>query len=673
MSHKLNEKLKKLLENYTQLKISVENNNITKIYDETQQFFILLKNFYSNKIIFDVFILNSQESNVNNQTYCKFLSKVMNKLCWNSTICHKIVNKHSLLLKTILADDYEQYMLNCKKYNLFSFNNVVDEKTKILHKKILNDDEKITNSINSIYETQILTYISDLNGISEHIIEEIIKNNNKYGNDNKFDVKLTKKLYNECMSFVKNSVVRKKIMIVMNSLIKSISSDVVNIIINRTNYANSLNFSNYSELLKYVNNYDYENIYTNIITISTQLNNKYFDEYASICKKNELDYWDIFYNLNSLKMNINITETDIREYFPLQHVSLYIIKLYQLIFDVDVEICGLKNENGLSFDCYKIKTKNGKMHHNLHINFNSKNLLNGEIKMLTDYNCNHYILASFNNRMYRNQILLNTCDVICLLKEFGCVFTNILFHTKYGVTTHTEISQILINLFEFLFWNKNVIKFISSHYITKNKLPDTIIHKLAKIKNVDLAFNYKNMCFVALYDYFLFQNNNFHLLCIKIQNKDCTHTLLQDLYVKLFDKIYNIDGITINNNISQIPMNIFSNNNKNFGKQYVLLFDLITSFKIFQKECNGNINKKIGQLFLNLHNVKKNYDLSLTDEHINFFNIEYGEMVTKEEVKMPTLINNNDDAFSVIESLTQMSDVSEYTSDNDRSLNHFGV
>lgn len=662
--------IKKSLSSFTKLLHNPDNLNFIKSY-----FFFLIE-LYNLKTASELhnFIIDSNKCN----NYFDIISKILLKLHGSSTAYNLIIHNKSLKIFSN-NDEYDLYNSNCKKNGGFIMNNNKNN-IKNIKKKIYDIEQFIIKYMDIINTTNILTYKNDLNGISDEILNDIQKQNENIVDkiENKFYIRLTKKFYNECMSFLKNSIVRKKINIVLNSFYSKLSFKIISLIVYRHELSIFLNFNNYCNMVNTFNIIQYSDIYSNILQISSQINNKYFDEYASICKLDTLNYWDIYYSFNILKEQININENIIREYFPLTHVFQYILNLYQILFDIKIN----KNDNDqntIYTDSYSI-SHNNIIIGSLNTNFFANKIENCDIKVMNFNYSIFFLFTNFNERLYKKNILLYTSDVINLIREIGCILIHILHQTSYCFLTQKEIPNYIANIFELLFWNKNIIKYISSHYITTQKLPDIFYNKLMKIKNIDIAFNYKYLCFVSLYDYFIHSNDKFYELCKKIfsdNNIDGQHSkefiILEELYKKLFDKIYNIDGISIIHNVCCIPIHSNFYIGKNVGLYYRILFDSILAFKIYQNEFTGVINKKIGISILKLYNsnyIVSKYNFSISDKEINYFNNEFDE--TKKKDSCSNITSENDDNFSIIESIAQASESSEFPSEyNSNRLNYF--
>lgn len=663
--------IKKSLSSFTKLCNNPNNLNVVKSY------FFFLVELYNLKTALELQNHIIDPSKCNN--YYDVISKILLKLHGSST-AYKLINSNISSKIFLNYNDFDSYNLNCKKNGGFIVNNNKND-VKNIKKKICEIEQYILQYMESINTTNILTYKNDLDGISDDILNDIQKQNENIVNkiDNKFYIRLTKKFYNECMSFLKNSIVRKKINIVLNSFYSKLSFQIISLLVFRHDLSIILNYNNFCNMINTFNVIQYSNIYSNILQISSQINNKYFDEYASICKLDTLNYWDIYYSFNILKEQININENNIREYFPLSHVFQYILNLYQILFDIKIH----KNNdmsNEINTESYSI-SHNNIIIGSLNVNFFTNNITNCDLKVLNLNFSTFFLLTNFNERLYKKNILLYTSDIINLMREIGCIFIHMLHQTAYCFLTQKEIPNFIANIFELLFWNKNIIKYISSHYLTTQKIPDVFYNKLMKIKNIDIAFNYKYLCFVSLYDYFIHSNDKFYELCKKIIFSDDNNNqhskeniVLEELYKKLFDKIYNIDGISIIHNICCVPIHSNFYIGKNVGLYYRILFDSILALKIFQKEFTGTINKNIGISILKLYNnsndILSNYDLSISDKEINYFNNEFDE--TKKKDSCVNITSENDDNFSIIESIAQASESSEYPSEyNSNRLNYF--
>jgi Zn-dependent oligopeptidase len=91
-----------------------------------------------------------------------------------------------------------------------------------------------------------------------------------------------------------------------------------------------------------------------------------------------------------------------------------------------------------------------------------------------------------------------------------------------------------------LCFEKNIIKQLSKHYKSGNKLDDNIINKIIKLKNLDIALYYKKHILIALFDQIIYSSQKFIDTCenyLKNSKSNELENLMSNLYLQLHDEI----------------------------------------------------------------------------------------------------------------------------------------
>jgi Zn-dependent oligopeptidase len=90
--------------------------------------------------------------------------------------------------------------------------------------------------------------------------------------------------------------------------------------------------------------------------------------------------------------------------------------------------------------------------------------------------------------------LLKFDEVVTLFHEFGHVTHNIFTKSKYAMFSGTSVARDFVEvpseMLENWAYYSEVLKKISSHYLTKEPLPDSIIEKIKEAKNVTSGLFY---------------------------------------------------------------------------------------------------------------------------------------------------------------------------------------
>ncbi|KAF0980890.1 hypothetical protein FDP41_012678 [Naegleria fowleri] len=100
--------------------------------------------------------------------------------------------------------------------------------------------------------------------------------------------------------------------------------------------------------------------------------------------------------------------------------------------------------------------------------------------------------------------LLKHDEVITLLHEFGHLCHGFLSRTKYARFSGTRVERDFVEMpsqfWENFGWEKEGLKKLSSHYKTKEPLPDDLIEKMIAAKNVGVALFNLRQLFFGIFD-----------------------------------------------------------------------------------------------------------------------------------------------------------------------------
>ena len=235
--------------------------------------------------------------------------------------------------------------------------------------------------------------------------------------------------------------------------------------------------------------------------------------------KQHLYPWDIAYYSEKLRQqNYNVSAEEIRAYFPVKHViqglftivdKLYGIQLRNVnceVWHTDVTFYELYDENneligGVYFDLYaRTNKRSGAWMDELVCR---RKLANGDIQLpIALLNCN------FATATCTESALLTHEDVITLFHEFGHCLQHLLTQIDYldvsGINNVPwDAVEFPSQFFEAWCWDKESLYMLSSHYQTKEPLPDKLITKLIAAKNFQAALLLIRQLEFALFDIYL--------------------------------------------------------------------------------------------------------------------------------------------------------------------------
>ena len=181
--------------------------------------------------------------------------------------------------------------------------------------------------------------------------------------------------------------------------------------------------------------------------------------------------------------------------------------------------------------------------------------------------------------------LLNHNDVVNLFHEFGHIMHNIFGKTKYslfsGISVENDFVETPAQVLEYLCWDKNILKKLSCHFKSKQSLPDDIIDKMVKMRDLDIGIHYKKHCLIGIYDQLIHSSDVFIKICRDLidPNTEKMKSNLIPIFSKIYKKLHQqILCSYTNNNLFRIGYNdgilfpgpwlnyLFLNNNLYYSK-----------------------------------------------------------------------------------------------------------
>jgi hypothetical protein len=148
---------------------------------------------------------------------------------------------------------------------------------------------------------------------------------------------------------------------------------------------------------------------------------------------------------------------------------------------------------------------------------------------------------------------------------------------------------------EDLVWNKNIIKKLSSHCRTEASLPDEVVNKMSKIRDLNIGIHYRKNILLSIYDQLVHSSTNLIDFWEKIltdQNiteenkKSRLAESLTNLYQELHQKI--MPSISLNKGFS-FPIEWITSLVNNDATVYSSIWSKIYSTEILSKKVVGGI------------------------------------------------------------------------------------
>jgi len=304
--------------------------------------------------------------------------------------------------------------------------------------------------------------------------------------------------------------------------------------------------------------------------------------------------WRYYANMYK-KENFSVDYEKIREYFPLEIVIDGMFDVFSKFFGVrfipkelpkwhsDVrtyEVCDSNNKL-IAYFYFDLFPRDGKYKHAACFGLvKGRELPDGSYQIPAAA-----IVSNFTPPSQNMPSLLKFDEVVTLFHEFGHVTHNIFTRSKYSFFAGTSVSRDFVEVpsqvLENWVYDKDVLKKISSHYITKQPIDDKTIEKLIAARNATSGLFYLRQLFFALIDMV------YHT---KKSSFDTTK-----VYEKLMKKIF------------MIPMTQGTHPQASFGHimggyeagYYSYLWSEVISSDFFEEfKKNGIFNPEVGKRYI---------------------------------------------------------------------------
>ena len=231
----------------------------------------------------------------------------------------------------------------------------------------------------------------------------------------------------------------------------------------------------------------------------------------------ELKPWDVaFYSEKFKKSVFDVSEDELRPYFPAPTVLTGMFEVVTRLFDITVkEVKGIPvwHEHVLTYEVHKDGSMVGLFYLDLYARSrkrggawmddcrsrrrDSRGVLQIPVAYLT---CN------FTGPLGTNPALLSHSEVVTLFHEFGHGLHHLL--TKIDVASVSGINGVAWDAVELpsqflenFCWQKESLSFISRHYKTKEPIPEELLNKLLQGKNHNSAMMMARQLEFGLFDF----------------------------------------------------------------------------------------------------------------------------------------------------------------------------
>lgn len=232
--------------------------------------------------------------------------------------------------------------------------------------------------------------------------------------------------------------------------------------------------------------------------------------------------WDMSYVKNQNKKRMQIDESKIAQYFPIDYTLPALLGIYEKIFSItfknDLKITNLWHNDVIGLSVFKddkfigsilldIYPRENKYSHAAALAIvpavkTSKKAIPALI----------LVIANFPKATATGRpALLKRTDVITFFHEFGHALHNLLGATEYASQSGTHVKGDFVEMpsqmLEQWMWEPTILKMVSSHYETKKPLSDDIINRIVKMKNFDSGDRAQGQVCLALASLEFYNNN----------------------------------------------------------------------------------------------------------------------------------------------------------------------
>lgn len=474
------------------------------------------------------------------------------------------------------------------RYNkLIDHANKLDTDELIFIKKVINNyikygtdkDDKIRKNLHTIdthiqkYESDIINEINNENKnvrIHQNLINNIpvdIRSGFPKDKDDNYVIDMTSNLYSYCMNYIDDSNARKNLELTKGRMCRKNVSRLMKLFALRIKKAKIMGYDSYSDfVLENCLINDSNTVKEMLYNVADKTLPRYIREIKELMRikkkhtsasDRKVEVWDIDFLTNIWRKQYGSADNDIRFYFPIEHVINEINHIYEELFSITIT-----NSDDITWDD-KVKTyvvtykgklegiffidlyaRENKQHRNHCVNMQPGcEYPYGKNKQLNQ----SVLVANFSD----NVTILNYQDVIFLFHEMAHIMHNIIGSTRIsqfsGTNTEKDFVEIPALVLEKLCWEPSIIKRLSSHYINGTQLPNAMINKMIKSRNMNIGINYRRNIFFALYDQMVHSSDKFFGLCEKIlmsdESDDNINDAMYNIYRQSFNQVFKLDFV----------------------------------------------------------------------------------------------------------------------------------
>ncbi len=512
---------------------------------------------------------------------------------------------HADILLTSYTNDISLnkafYRQICKLYDQIKYSSLYNEEDRRLVEKVMikcirsginleNDDlhllVRIKSEITKIERLLVNDNINSerlnlelteeqLDGVSHRIRNELpIISNNPI----RYAMPLTTSNYLHCMRYMKNDEARQYVEFHYCTRGRGVLTDIMRLFVLRHKHAQLLSFNSHSD---YVNSKQMTQSSSCIKEFLTKLLEKldyrYNKEIETLlrfkrldCERknkpfdSQLNSWDIQYYITRWRKEYGLNDNTVREYFSADYTISQIIDLYGRMFSLkfiptnqatwhpDVTVYRVEKEHTtIGFMFMDIYARTNKYNQIRCVGLQPACNYKGSSQLPISG-----ILASFR-KPDEHDTLLSHLEVVDFFHEMLHAIHHLTGRTTYssfsGINVERDYVETPAMVMENLCWDKTVLKRISKHYKTGEPIPDCIVDKMLRLRDLNIGIHYRRHVLNSIYDQLVHSDEEFIKVCettLKNTNPLSHVAMMSGLYKQLYGQVMTTtQSIGFNNGI----------------------------------------------------------------------------------------------------------------------------
>eukprot|EP00124_Ichthyophonus_hoferi_P001419 Ihof_evm8s73 gene=Ihof_evmTU8s73 len=231
----------------------------------------------------------------------------------------------------------------------------------------------------------------------------------------------------------------------------------------------------------------------------------------------KVNQWDVSYYAERLEeAQYTVDHDAIKEYFPMANVTAGLLGLYQTLLgltftlipgaetwheDVNMySVVDTKTNTLLGYFYLDLYPRDAKYGHAACFDIQDGCVMSDGTRQLTVAAC----VTNFTKPQKTRPSLLLHSEVETFFHEFGHVMHQICAQTKYELFSGTNVERDFVEapsqMLENWCWEPEALRLLSSHYQTKEKIPEAMIAKLLASRRANAGYRTMRQIFLATLD-----------------------------------------------------------------------------------------------------------------------------------------------------------------------------